>query len=81
MITKESLAKWAAKNRNALFLMVCVALSQVLLYFTTTAAAERKRNQYKVLYIAGRVDMVMPRDGDGNGCDWLLVKPNLLPQP
>ena len=41
-------------------LMMCVALSQVLLYFTTTATAERKRNQYKVLYMAVRVDKVMP---------------------
>ena len=57
---KEAIAKWAAKNRNALFFMMCVALSQVLLYFTTTATAERKRNQYKVLYMAGRVDKVMP---------------------
>ena len=69
MITTEAIAKWAAKNRNALFLMVCVALGQVYLYFTTTAAAERKSNQYKALHIAGRVDKVMPE-----GRTWQRVR-------
>ncbi|MDB5235151.1 MAG: hypothetical protein JWR44_2144 [Hymenobacter sp.] len=60
MGTKESISKWAAKNRNALFLMGCVVLGQVLLYFITTHTAARKINQYKALRLAGRVKKVMP---------------------
>ena len=38
-----------------LFLLGCVVLGQVFLYFTTTANAKRETERYRALQLAGRV--------------------------
>jgi hypothetical protein len=50
-----TIGQWAGKNRNMLFLLACVVLGQVFLYFTTTANAKREAERYKALQLAGRV--------------------------
>ena len=50
-----TIGQWAAKNRNMLFLLGCVVLGQVFLYFTTTANARREIERYRALQLAGRV--------------------------
>lgn len=50
---------WLTRNRNTLFLVVCVALGQALVYFITTSTAKRRSSEYKALRVAGRVDKVM----------------------
>ncbi|GAB3589729.1 hypothetical protein [Hymenobacter daeguensis] len=50
-----TIGQWAAKNRNMLFLLGCVVLGQVFLYFTTTANAKREIERYRALQLAGRV--------------------------
>ena len=54
-----TIAEWAAKNRNTLFLMGCVILGQVVFYFTTTANSQREMARYKALQLANRVDKVL----------------------
>ena len=51
----STIRQWAAKNRNMLFLLGCVLLGQVFLYFTTTANAKREIERYRALQLAGRV--------------------------
>ena len=50
-----TIGQWATKNRNMLFLLGCVVLGQVFLYFTTTANARREIERYRALQLAGRV--------------------------
>ena len=50
-----TIGQWASKNRNMLFLLGCVVLGQVFLYFTTTANAKREIERYRALHLAGRV--------------------------
>ncbi|MCI1186832.1 hypothetical protein MON38_05330 [Hymenobacter sp. DH14] len=50
-----TIRQWATKNRNMLFLLGCVVLGQVFLYFTTTANAKREIERYRALQLAGRV--------------------------
>jgi hypothetical protein len=54
-----TIGQWAAKNRNMLFLLGCVVLGQVVLYFTTTANAKREVERYKALQLAGRVTKML----------------------
>lgn len=54
-----TIGQWASKNRNMLFLLGCVVLGQVFLYFTTTANAKRKIERYKALQLAGRVEKML----------------------
>jgi hypothetical protein len=54
-----TIAEWAAKNRNTLFLMGCVILGQVVFYFATTANSQRAMERYKALPLASRVDKVL----------------------
>ena len=55
----ETISNWAAKNRNTLFLMVCVVLGQVVFYFTTTTNSKHEIERYKALQLASRVDKVL----------------------
>lgn len=50
---------WLARNRNMLFLLGCVVLGQVLLYFTNTANARRETERYRALQLAGRVTKML----------------------
>jgi hypothetical protein len=50
---------WISKNRNTVFLMVCVVLGQVVFYFTTTANSKREIERYKALTLASRVAKVL----------------------
>lgn len=59
MIDNEQKPSWLAKNRNMLFLLGCVVLGQVFLYFTTTANAKRETERYKSLQLAGRVEKML----------------------
>ena len=55
----ETISNWAAKNRNTLFLMICVILGQVVFYYTTTSNSKREIERYKALQLASRVDKVL----------------------
>jgi hypothetical protein len=59
MTVNDKKQTWLARNRNTLFLMVCVVVGQVVFYFTTTATNKREIERYKVLQLAGRVDKVL----------------------
>ena len=50
---------WLAKNRNTVFLMVCVIIGQVIFYFITTATSKREIERHKALQLAGRVEKVL----------------------
>ena len=50
---------WLAKNRNTVFLMLCVVIGQVFFYFITTANSKREIERYKALQLAGRVEQVL----------------------
>ena len=50
---------WIAKNRNTVFLMVCVIIGQVIFYFINTANSKREIERYKALQLAGRVVKVL----------------------
>jgi hypothetical protein len=50
---------WISKNRNTVFLMVCVVLGQIVFYFTTTANSKREIERYKALTLASRVAKVL----------------------
>ena len=54
-----TIGQWASKNRNMLFLLGCVVLGQVVLYFTTTANAKRETERYRALQLAGRVEKML----------------------
>ena len=54
-----TIGQWAGKNRNMLFLLGCVVLGQVVLYFTTTANAKREIERYRALRLAGRVQKML----------------------
>ena len=54
-----TIGQWATKNRNMLFLLGCVVLGQVFLYFTTTANAKREIERYRALQVAGRVTKML----------------------
>ena len=54
-----TIGQWASKNRNMLFLLGCVVLGQVFLYFTTTANAKREIERYRALQVAGRVTKML----------------------
>ena len=55
----STIGQWATKNRNMLFLLGCVVLGQVFLYFTTTANAKREIERYRALRLAGRVEKML----------------------
>jgi hypothetical protein len=59
MTDNEPKPGWLAKNRNTLFLLVCVILGQVIFYFTTTASSKREVERYKALRLAGRVEKML----------------------
>ena len=59
MTANEQKPGWLAKNRNMLFLLGCVVLGQVFLYFTTTANAKRETERYRALQLAGRVEKLL----------------------
>jgi hypothetical protein len=59
MTDNDNKPGWIAKNRNMLFLMVCVILGQVVFYFTTTVNSKREIERYKALQVASRVDKVL----------------------
>jgi hypothetical protein len=54
-----TIGQWAAKNRNMLFLLGCVVLGQVFLYFTTTANTKREAERYRALQLASRVTKML----------------------
>ena len=58
-MSKDEKPGWIAKNRNTLFLMVCVIIGQAIFYFTTTANSKREIERYKALQVAGRVDKLL----------------------
>ena len=59
MIAVEKKPGWLSKNRNTVFLMVCVIIGQVIFYFTTTANSKREIERYKALQITGRVQKIL----------------------
>jgi hypothetical protein len=59
MSAMSTIGQWAGKNRNMLFLLGCVVLGQVFLYFTTTANAKREIERYRALHLAGRVEKML----------------------
>lgn len=59
MTVIEKTPGWIAKNRNTLFLTVCVILGQVIFYFTTTANNKNEIERYKDLSLADRVVKVL----------------------
>ena len=59
MTVIEKKPGWIARNRNTVFLMVCVIVGQVFFYFTTTANSKREIERYKALRLASRVDKVL----------------------
>ncbi len=59
MTGKDEKSGWIAKNRNTVFLMVCVIIGQAIFYFTTTANSKREIERYKALQIAGRVEKLL----------------------
>ncbi|MGY3087870.1 hypothetical protein ACVWYF_000896 [Hymenobacter sp. UYAg731] len=59
MTVNDKKPGWIAKNRNTVFLMVCVILGQVVFYFTTTANSKREMERYKALQINGRVEKLL----------------------
>ncbi|WP_216680466.1 hypothetical protein [Hymenobacter siberiensis] len=58
-MSKEEKPGWIAKNRNTVFLMVCVIIGQLIFYFNTTANSKREIERYKALQLAGRVDKIL----------------------
>lgn len=59
MTSTEKKPGWIAKNRNTVFLMVCVIIGQVIFYFNTTANSKREMERYKALQLAGRVEKIL----------------------
>lgn len=59
MTVNDERPGWIAKNRNTVFLMVCVTIGQVIFYFTTTANSKREIERYKALQLAGRVEKIL----------------------
>jgi len=59
MTHSDNKPSWIAKNRNTIFLMVCVVVGQLIFYFTTTANNKREIERYKALQLASRVDKVL----------------------
>ena len=59
MTVTEKKPGWIAKNRNTVFLMVCVILGQVVFYYTTTAGSKRETERHKALQLASRVGKVL----------------------
>ena len=59
MTANEQKPNWLARNRNMLFLLGCVVLGQVFLYFTTTANAKREIERYRALQLASRVEKML----------------------
>ncbi len=58
-MSKEEKPGWIAKNRNTVFLMVCVIIGQLIFYFNTTANSKREIERYKALLLAGRVEKIL----------------------
>ena len=58
-MSKDEKPGWLAKNRNTMFLMVCVIIGQLIFYFNTTANSKREMERYKALQLAGRVDKIL----------------------
>ena len=58
-MSKEEKPGWIAKNRNTIFLMVCVIIGQLIFYFNTTANSKRETERYKALQLAGRVYKIL----------------------
>ena len=50
---------WIARNRNTVFLMVCIIVGQVCFYFTTTASSKREIERSKALRPTSRVDKIL----------------------
>ena len=61
MTATEKKPGWIAKNRNTVFLMVCVILGQLIFYFNTTANSKREMERYKALQLGGRVEKILSR--------------------
>ena len=59
MTGKDEKPGWMAKNRNTLFLMVCVIIGQVVFYFITTTNSKREIERYKALQLTGRVNKIL----------------------
>ena len=59
MTDTEKKPGWIGKNRNTVFLMVCVIIGQVIFYFNTTANSKREIERYKALQLAGRVEKIL----------------------
>ena len=59
MIITEKKPGWIARNRNTVFLMVCVIVRQVFFYFTTTASSKREIERSKALRPTSRVDKIL----------------------
>ena len=59
MIGADEKPGWMAKNRNTVFLMVCVIIGQAIFYFTTTTGNKRATERYKALQLAGRVEKIL----------------------
>ena len=59
MTITDQKPSWLTRNRNMLFLLGCVVLGQVVLYFTTTANAKREIERYRALRLAGRVQKML----------------------
>ena len=58
-MSKDEKPGWIARNRNTVFLMVCVIIGQLIFYFNTTANSKREIERYKALQLAGRVDKIL----------------------
>jgi len=62
-MSKDEKPGWIAKNRNTVFLMVCVIIGQLIFYFNTTANttanSKREVERYNALQLAGRVDKIL----------------------
>ena len=59
MTVAEKKPGWIARNRNTVFLMVCVIVGQMIFYFTSTANSKREIERYKALQLAGRVEKML----------------------
>ena len=58
-MSKDEKPGWIARNRNTVFLMVCVIIGQLIFYFNTTANSKREIERYKALLLAGRVEKIL----------------------
>ena len=58
-MSKDEKPGWIARNRNTVFLMVCVIIGQLIFYFNTTANSKREIERYKALQLASRVEKVL----------------------